>query len=133
MNATIARYWNKGVACKTARFMEKKHLHENHSPQTAKVVNPFDIVHVNPVGPYNGGIYGITTVDHATRWLKVDIQLYKDSLLARRESIPDYQIEPWPNADHQTLDFWGFALHPGTPTRHAPIYAEIPQPRRRLG
>lgn len=36
-------------------------------------MNPFDVVHVDLIGPYEDGSDGITMIDQATRWLEVGV------------------------------------------------------------
>ncbi|POM80848.1 LOW QUALITY PROTEIN: Pol protein [Phytophthora palmivora] len=48
-------------------------------PRTLKTVNPWDIVHVDLIGPYKNNGYDITMIDQATRWLEVGIQPDEDS------------------------------------------------------
>ena len=48
-------------------------------PRTLKTVNPFDVVHVDLIGP-DDGYCGITIIDQSTRWLEVGIQTDKSAL-----------------------------------------------------
>ncbi|KAJ0408806.1 hypothetical protein P43SY_000702 [Pythium insidiosum] len=41
---------------------------------TTHTVNPWDVVHVDLMGPYDDGFYAITMIDQATRWLEIGIQ-----------------------------------------------------------
>ena len=48
-------------------------------------MNPWDVVHVDLIGPYDG-YYGITIIDQATRWLEVGVQL-DQNILTTAESF----------------------------------------------
>lgn len=43
-------------------------------------MNPFDVVHVDLIGPYEDGSYGITMIDQETRWLEAGVQTNKLTL-----------------------------------------------------
>ncbi|KAG6611400.1 Pol Polyprotein [Phytophthora cinnamomi] len=79
METTITKYIKKCITCKRAKVHGGKQDYGLLPPRTMKTVNPFDIVHVDLIGPYEG-FYGITIIDQATRWLEVGVQPDKESL-----------------------------------------------------
>ncbi|OWZ02754.1 Pol Polyprotein [Phytophthora megakarya] len=80
MESTIAGFVHQCVVCKRAKLHGGKQDYGLLPPRTTKTVNPFDVVHVDLIGPYEGSGYGITMIDQATRWLEVGVQLNKESL-----------------------------------------------------
>uniref|UniRef100_A0AAV1U4K5 RNA-directed DNA polymerase n=1 Tax=Peronospora matthiolae TaxID=2874970 RepID=A0AAV1U4K5_9STRA len=80
MEAAIIKNAKDCLICKKAKVHGGKQDYGLLPPRTLKTVNPFDTVHVDLIGPYEDGHYGITMIDHATRWLEVGIQHDKTSL-----------------------------------------------------
>ncbi|POM60314.1 Gag-pol fusion protein [Phytophthora palmivora] len=80
MEPTIARFVKKCIIFKRAKLHGGKQDYGLLSPRTMKTVNPFDVVHVDLVGPYEGQGYGITMIDQASRRLEVGVLPNKDSL-----------------------------------------------------
>ncbi|GMF14430.1 unnamed protein product [Phytophthora fragariaefolia] len=80
METTIAKYVKKCMTCKQAKVHGGKQNYGLIPPRTLRTVNPFDIVHVDLIEPYEGNFYGITMIDQATRWLEVGFQPDKDAL-----------------------------------------------------
>ncbi|OWZ03089.1 Pol Polyprotein [Phytophthora megakarya] len=80
METTIAKFIKKCVTCKRSKIHGGKQGYGLLPTRTMKNVNPFDIVHVDLIGPYEGNFYGITIIDQATRWLEVAILPDKESL-----------------------------------------------------
>jgi hypothetical protein len=80
METSIAAFTKKCLTCKRAKVHGGKQDYGLLSPRALKTVNPFDTVHVDLIGPYDNGSYGITMIDQATRWLEVGIQPDKLSL-----------------------------------------------------
>uniref|UniRef100_A0AAV1T408 Integrase zinc-binding domain-containing protein n=3 Tax=Peronospora matthiolae TaxID=2874970 RepID=A0AAV1T408_9STRA len=74
MEADINKETKNCLVCKKARVHGGKQDYGLLPPRTLKTVNPFDSVHADLIGSYEDGYYGITMVDHATRWLEVGIQ-----------------------------------------------------------
>jgi cleavage and polyadenylation specificity factor subunit 1 len=74
MEATIVKFVSTCVTCKRAKVHGGKQDYGLLPPRTLKTVNPWDVVHVDLIGPYDDGGYGITIIDQATRWLEVDVQ-----------------------------------------------------------
>ena len=80
MEAAITKDAKDCLICKKAKAHGGKQDYGLLPPRTLKTLNPFDTVHVNFIGPYEDGHYGITMIDHAARWLEVGIQNDKTSL-----------------------------------------------------
>ena len=86
MEAAINKETKNCLVCKKAKVHGGKQDYGLLPPRTLKTVNPFDTVHVDLIGTYQDGYYGITIVDHATRWMEVGIQPDK-SYLTTAESF----------------------------------------------
>ncbi|POM79176.1 Rapid-growth-like protein 25 [Phytophthora palmivora] len=71
MEATISRFVKKCIICKRAKLHGGKQDYGLLPPRTMRTVNPFDVVHVDLIGPYEGQGYEITMIDQATRCLKL--------------------------------------------------------------
>ena len=80
METTIDKFVRKCIKCKRSKLHGGKQAYGLLPPRTNRTVNPFDIVHVDLIGPYGDGYYGITMIDQATRWLEVAVQPNKESL-----------------------------------------------------
>lgn len=80
MGSTIAMRIRKCVVCERAKLHGGQQDYRLLPPRTLKTVNPFDVVHVDLIGPYEGKCYGIAMIDQATRWLEVGVQPDKESL-----------------------------------------------------
>eukprot|EP00644_Phytophthora_capsici_P004502 jgi/Phyca11/110991/e_gw1.19.664.1 len=79
MESTIAKFVKKCITCKRAKVHGGKQDYGHLPPRTMASVDPFDVVHIDLIGPYDG-FYGVTMIDHATRWLEVAVQPNKDAL-----------------------------------------------------
>lgn len=73
MSATIERFIHACVVCKQAKLHGGKQQHGLLPPRTLRSANPFDVVHVDLIGPYAHAKYGIAIIDHTTRWLEVGV------------------------------------------------------------
>ncbi|POM79703.1 Pol protein [Phytophthora palmivora] len=80
MEGFINAQIKKCLVCKRSKVHGGKQDYGLLPPRSLKTVNPWDIVHVDLIGPYEGSGYGITMIDQATRWLEVGIQSDKESL-----------------------------------------------------
>lgn len=80
METSIVKFVKKCTTCKRAKLHGGKQDFGLLPPRSMRTVNPFDVVHVDLIGPYEGGSYGITIVDQATRWLEVGVQQDKRAL-----------------------------------------------------
>ncbi|OWY95652.1 Pol Polyprotein [Phytophthora megakarya] len=72
----ITKFYHKRQTRKRA----KVHGYGKPPPRTLKTVDPFDIVHIDLIGPYDDGGYGVTMIDQATRWLEIGIQADRQAL-----------------------------------------------------
>lgn len=79
MKTTIARFVKKCIICKRAKLHGGKQEYGLLPPRTMQTVNPFDIVHVDLIDPYEGQGYGNTMINQATRWLEAGVQPNKES------------------------------------------------------
>lgn len=79
MEASIIKRVKLCLTCKRPKFHGGKQDYGLLPPRTLKTVNPWDVVHVDLIGPYDG-YYGITIIDQATRWLEVGVQPDKKRL-----------------------------------------------------
>ncbi|OWY92888.1 Pol Polyprotein [Phytophthora megakarya] len=79
METFIAKQLKTCLVCKRAKVHGGKQDYGLLPPRSLKTVNPWDLVHVDLIGPYDGDGYGITMIDHATRWLEIGVQPDKES------------------------------------------------------
>lgn len=79
MEASIIKRVNLCLTCKRAKVHGGKQDYGLLPPRTLKTVNPWDVVDVDLIGPYDG-YYGITIIDPATCWLEVGVQPDKKRL-----------------------------------------------------
>ncbi|OWY96984.1 Pol Polyprotein [Phytophthora megakarya] len=76
MDTMITKFCHKCQTCKRAKVRGE----EKPPPRTLKTVDPSDIVHIDLIGPYDDGSYGVTMIDQATRWLEIGIQADRQAL-----------------------------------------------------
>ena len=63
------------VTCKRDKLHGGPQKYGKLPPRDLETINPFDVVHVDMMGPYgNDRSYALTVVDEGTRWLEVSIQ-----------------------------------------------------------
>eukprot|EP00644_Phytophthora_capsici_P005065 jgi/Phyca11/96480/e_gw1.1.1752.1 len=75
MAKTIADYSKRCLICKRAKLHGGPQKYGKLPPRNMRTVDPFDVVHVDTIGPYgNERYYALTVIDEATRWLEVSIQ-----------------------------------------------------------
>ncbi|KAJ0391230.1 hypothetical protein P43SY_008411 [Pythium insidiosum] len=80
MEASIKQHTSKCITCKRAKLKGGRQAYAQVPLRTMKHVDPWDVVHVDLIGPYDDGHYAITMIDHATRWLEIGIQPDKRSV-----------------------------------------------------
>ncbi|OWZ04817.1 Pol Polyprotein, partial [Phytophthora megakarya] len=74
METKITKFYHMCQTYKSAKFHCGKQRYGKLPPRTLKMVDPLDIVDIDPIGPWDDGGYGVTMIDHATRWLQIWIQ-----------------------------------------------------------
>ena len=74
---TIHDLVKKCLTCKRAKVHGGNEDFGLLPPRTMKTINPFDVIHVDLIGPYDDGYYAITIIDQWTRWLEVSVQANK--------------------------------------------------------
>ena len=80
MSSAIERFIRTCVTCKREKLHGGKQQHGLLPPRMLQSAKPFDVVHVDLIGPHKHGKYGITIIDHATRWLEVGVQGNKEAV-----------------------------------------------------
>lgn len=75
MERTIVDFVKKCMTCKRAKLHGGEKSYGKLPPRRMQIVDPFDVIHVDTMGPY-GDVhqYVLTVIDEATRWLEVSIQ-----------------------------------------------------------
>eukprot|EP00644_Phytophthora_capsici_P009525 jgi/Phyca11/106930/e_gw1.13.870.1 len=75
METTIVNYCRNCKTCKRAKLHGGPQAYGKIPPRDMHVVDPFDVVHVDTIGPYGRDRqYALTIIDEATRWLEVAVQ-----------------------------------------------------------
>jgi predicted aspartyl protease len=79
MSKMIDSYISNCITCKKAKAHGgRQHYGEIPLKKSSTTVNPFDEVHVDIIGPYEG-FYALTVIESQFRWLEVSIQENKTS------------------------------------------------------
>ncbi|POM60986.1 Pol protein [Phytophthora palmivora] len=75
MEKSIVTFSKNCLTCKRSKLHGGPQRYGKLPPRDLEIVDPFDIVHVDTMGPYgNERSYALTVIDEATRWLEVSIQ-----------------------------------------------------------
>ncbi|POM58550.1 LOW QUALITY PROTEIN: Retrotransposable element [Phytophthora palmivora] len=75
MEQSIVQYCKKCRTCNRAKLHGGPQAYGKLPTRDMRIVNPFDVVHVDTIGTY--GIerhYGLMVIDEASRWLKKSVQ-----------------------------------------------------------
>ncbi|POM74151.1 LOW QUALITY PROTEIN: Pol protein [Phytophthora palmivora] len=97
-------------------------------PRTLKTVNPWDIVHVDLIGPYKNNGYDITMIDQATRWLEVGIQPDEDSRTTAESLIVSGSVGNLAHAKLSTIkDLNSQVINSPAQLRAKPVISKNPQ------
>lgn len=80
MENTVKKYVNACIQCKKVKLHGGKKAY-GHLPSTPMTNEdrPFDVVHVDLVGPLQGDFYCFTAIERQFRWLKVIMQRVRTS------------------------------------------------------
>ncbi|GMF14583.1 unnamed protein product [Phytophthora lilii] len=108
MEAAVAKYVKSCMACKRAKLHGGQQQHE-HLPPTpmSNTDRPFDVVHVDLVGPFPRNYYCLTAIEQQFRWLEVILQKEKKtSAVTARVWLCRYP-RPKPVVHDQGSEFTG--------------------------